>query len=318
MLKDTNKVALVVIFCIPILWGLGFVVTHNAVGSIHAGVYAFLRTLVTFLVLLPFTIKGIFKAGNSHQNRNRNIATGFLFGLLICLQILGHSHALVTLPSATAAFIVSLNVVLVVGLSLLIQGKRPNKLDITAIVLGLVGAYFILNPSMQPLTIGYAWAGLAALAIALMILLIGHISALGLDGDSQHSHQDQQQNRRRNQQQFIFFQSLFCMLLLSYYPLNFSIPDFTQVQVWLAILYMGVFATALTTLAQVKFQSVVGNTRAALIFNLDVVFASLFALLNGEHFTLYQAVGGVLIFAASIVHSLYQFIQKTNAKRALS
>lgn len=283
-----KKYATVLIFLIPVLWGLGFTLTHNAVQQMDAGVYAFFRALVACIFLFPFALKAKLKA-----NR-QTLAYGAIFGLLFALQFTGHSHALVSLSSATTAFIVSLNAVMIIFVMLFFKNHKTTLTDIIAIGLGILGAYFILNPKFHKLNLGYAWAGLATVAVTLSILVIGHLS------------NQPKTVGKNNKMTFIFFQSLFCMLFLLYFPATKPIPVFVLNSTWLAVVYMGTFATALTLLMQLYWQHQVGNVRAALIYNLDVVFAGMFGFLNGEHVTLMQGMGGGLIFIASIVHPLHQ------------
>lgn len=304
-----KKYAVVLIFIIPVLWGLGFTLTHNAVKHIDAGVYAFFRALVACVFLLPFALKAKLKADKP------TLLYGAIFGALFALQFMGHSHALVSLSSAATAFIVSLNAVVIIFVLLFFKNHKTTLTDIAAIGLGILGAYFILNPRFNVVNLGYAWAGLSAVAVALSILLIGHMTnEQQLDASNgKNSH---------SKMSFIFFQALFCMVFLLYFPITQPIPSFslshlTSNKVWFAVVYMGIFATALTTLMQLYWQHEVGNVRAALIYNLDVVFAGIFGFLNGEHLTFMQGVGGSLIFMASIIHPLQQVLVNKRAKANL-
>lgn len=287
-----KKYATVFIFLIPVLWGLGFTLTHNAVQQMDAGVYAFFRALVACVFLLPFALKAKLRANK------QTLVYGALLGLLFALQFMGHSHALVSLSSAATAFIVSLNTVVIIFLLLFFSKHKTTLTDITAIGTGVLGAYFILNPRFNVVSLGYAWAGLSAVAVSLSILLIGHIGS-------------RQKNAGKNDTiAFVFFQLLFCMLLLVYFPITKPIPTFAFNGMWLSVLYMGILATAIAFLMQLYWQHQVGNMRAALIYNLDVVFAGIFGFFNGEQLTLTQGIGGSFIFIASIIHPLHHLAGK--------
>lgn len=41
-MTSINKKSYYLIFLIPVIWGLGFPITHNAVSQVDAGIYAFL------------------------------------------------------------------------------------------------------------------------------------------------------------------------------------------------------------------------------------------------------------------------------------
>lgn len=291
-----NKKSYYFIFLVPVLWGLAFPITHNAVAKIDAGTYAFLRSLIALIFISPFAIKYLFKVDK------KLILFSLVFGFLIALQFVGQSNALRFLPSSATAFVISTNAILLIIFSSLLYRKIPNKIDVFAISLGVVGAFIILNPRLQEFNIGYGWAGLSALSISLSILLIGYTSFFKESSDSD--------KRVSDSFRFIFFHALFCVVFLSYYPLVNGIPKGLSLDIWLAVLYMGVFATVATTLIQIKFQNHVGNVRAALIYNLDVVFASIFGYLNHETMTTTQLVGGAIIFLASIAHPVHTLFIK--------
>lgn len=291
-----NKKSYYLIFLVPVIWGLGFPITHNAVSKVDAGIYAFFRAFIALLFITPFAIKYLFEIDK------KLIVASLAFGLLIALQFVGQSNALRFLPSSATAFIISTNAIILIVFTSLLYKRKPEKIDVFSILLGVVGALIILNPKFQQFNIGYWWAGLSSLAIALSILLIGYLSFFK---DSSNS-----SARAGNGLRFIFFQSLFCVFFLSYYPLTIGIPNNLSTDVWLSILYMGIVATVLTTLLQIKFQNSIGNIRASLIYNLDVIFASVFGYLNHETMTTSQLIGGSIIFLASIVHPLYVLINK--------
>ncbi|MFC6205624.1 DMT family transporter [Psychrobacter urativorans] len=290
-MTSINKKSYYLIFLIPVIWGLGFPITHNAVSQVDAGIYAFFRSFIALLFITPFAIKYLLKVDK------KLIVASLAFGLLIALQFVGQSNALRFLPSSATAFIISTNAIILIIFTSVLYKKKPEKIDVFSISLGVIGAIIILNPKFQQFNIGYWWAGLSSLAIALSILLIGYLSFFK---DSSEPSAKVGDGLR-----FIFFQSLFCVFFLSYYPLSLGIPNNLPMQVWLSILYMGVIATVITTVLQIKFQNRIGNVRASLIYNLDVIFASVFGYLNHETMTATQLVGGSIIFLASIAHPVY-------------
>lgn len=87
-----------------------------------------------------------------------------------------------------------------------------------------------------------------------------------------------------------------CHLLFesSYWPLT---PP-----MWGAILYLGVFITAIITVLQFHFQSKISGFKAGLIYASEPVFATLFSMVyEGTHITWYAAIGGLLMLLGSLV-----------------
>ena len=71
---------------------------------------------------------------------------------------------------------------------------------------------------------------------------------------------------------------------------------------WPSLLYLAVFATAITLLLQNRFQHDVTVAQASVIYSLEPVFATLLAVLFiGEQMGPAILVGGVLMFAASAI-----------------
>jgi drug/metabolite transporter (DMT)-like permease len=78
--------------------------------------------------------------------------------------------------------------------------------------------------------------------------------------------------------------------------LNFSNEDIYNVNNFIIMLYMGLFATTLATLTQTFGQSVISSTRAAIIFALEPIFATFFAVLFGDdRITVQVIIGGTIV-----------------------
>jgi len=218
-----------------------------------------------------------------------------VLGFFSALNILGQSYALSYVSSATAAFLVSLNIVFIPFALYLLGLGAPSRTDLWSVVIGLLGAYIILGPTFGNFSIGYLWGALAAFAIAMTISTIGKLTAGTVV---------------INRLALSFYQILFGMLPMLYFPLTKSWAPVVEGQVIVAVLFMGVFSTALAMYLQTRFQQRVGGTRTSLIFNLDLVFAGLFGLINKEALSMSQIVGGSVIFLASMVEPLAGLLKK--------
>lgn len=69
-------------------------------------------------------------------------------------------------------------------------------------------------------------------------------------------------------------------------------------QVWVALLYLAVFATSVAFVIQSWGQAHVAPTQAAVILTMEPVFAGLFGFLAGEPLTLRIVLGGVCVLTA--------------------
>lgn len=290
--NNVDSKALFAIFLIPVIWGIGFPLTHNAVQDINPGLYAFFRALVAAIALLPLAFKHL------RANNKKTVIGGALLGLFSALNTLGQSYALKDLSSATTAFLVTLNIIFIPFLFYAFSRIKPSLIDILSVAMGVLGAYIILGPTFNNFSTGYLWGGLAAFSIAMTIALVSKITTT-------------QKEEPINRVLLSFYQILFCMIFLLYFPIAKSWEPMINPKVWGAIIYMGIFSTALAVFLQITYQKQVGATRTSIIFNLDLVFASLFGLINKEPLYTHQIIGGLTIFIAAMIEPIVVFIKKS-------
>lgn len=121
--------------------------------------FAFMRSLITLLLLLPFCLsiksQGFFKGARMHFLRAH-----IHFGGMVCMVI-----ALTHLPLATANALFYVAPILVMVLSAVLFGERLKSLSLLAVISGFAGILVILRP------VEFNWAAWAALGAALALAL---------------------------------------------------------------------------------------------------------------------------------------------------
>jgi drug/metabolite transporter (DMT)-like permease len=126
--------------------------------------YAFMRCVITLLVLLPFwrqiNTSKPFEGARLH----------FIRGHVHLLGIICMVYALIALPLATANAVFYVAPILVMVLSVIFFGERLTRLSLAAVVSGFFGILVILRP------VDFSWAALGALgsatALAINALLV--------------------------------------------------------------------------------------------------------------------------------------------------
>ncbi|MCC2624330.1 MAG: hypothetical protein K0R14_203 [Burkholderiales bacterium] len=280
-----NRLAFWAIFIIPVFWGIGFPLTHNAVATFNPGLFAFYRQVVATICLLPIALWS-FKEINK-----RIIIGGLLLGLFNTLSILSQSYALSIINSAMTAFFITLNIIFVPFLVLIFRAGKFKTIDITIVSLGIISILVTFNGNLNSFSRGDLFGLFAAFTIAMNITMV----------------QIMTKHQSMNRLLLSFFSVMFGMLFLSYYPIIYtSYGLFKSSSVWAAIIYQGAISTALAVVLQMLFQKKVGPTRTGVILNLDLVFASLFGLVNGELLTLSQILGGIIAIFASFFQDIWQ------------
>ncbi|MFF9017974.1 DMT family transporter [Streptomyces sp. NPDC014870] len=293
--RTRDRVALAAIFAIPLIWGIGFPLTHNAVEVVDPGLYAFARSLVATVALLPFALPVALRASR------KAVLGGLVLGLFSALNIVSQSYALHYLSSASTAFCVTMCIVFIPFVSAALGQGWPSKVDLASVVVGVIGAFIVLGPDLDDISVGYLWGGLAAFAIAMTISIIGKLTS-------------EPESGQVDRLALGFFQVLFGTLALLYFPFKRDLAPLTETRVWIAVVFMGVLSTALAIYLQTRYQRRVGSARTSVIFNLDLVFASLFGLVNRESLSLSQIFGGAVIFLASMLESLRDMWIKAKEK----
>lgn len=114
-----------------------------------------------------------------------------------------------------------------------------------------------------------------------------------------------------------FLSITFGAILLIPFPIYYAIPDqINHSSIWSAILFQGCISTAAAYFIQMKFQRDVGATKTALILNLDLFFAGIFGLINGETLSVAQIVGGCVAFIASVFPDIVEALKKYSKRSA--
>ncbi len=284
-----NKKATLFIFIVPIVWGLGFTLTHNAVIVVNPGLFTFYRQLTASICLLPFALP-YFK-----QINRQVLFWAFTLGLLTLSSVLCQAFALMTLSSAQIAFFVTLNILFVPFLAGLFQVAKLKLIDMGAVVIGIISVLITFGGTLGNFGVGGLLGLGASLSIALSIVTVSIMV----------------KKCSANRMLLTFLSIAFGAILLIPFPIYYTIPDqINHSSIWSTILFQGCISTAVAYFIQMKFQRDVGTTKTALILNLDLFFAGIFGLINGEALSTAQIIGGCVAFIASVFPDIVEILKK--------
>ncbi|XGV99580.1 MAG: DMT family transporter [Leptolyngbya sp. BL-A-14] len=253
-----------------LVWGTTFPVLKEAVVSISPMVLIAIRFLLAALVFAPWL---------RHMNA-RLLRDGLLLGVFYLASYITLTVGVETIAAGQAAFVLSLNVILVPLLGLFL-GRRLPIMVIVAAGLAITGIG-IMSWEGCGLSIGDLWVFGGALSYAVYILLLESATI-------RHPP---------------IALSAIQLILVAGVSVIWAAPD--MVAEWDAIashggqlLYLGLVVTALTTITQAIAQRWVSAHETALIYTLEPVFAAIFSFwLLGEHFGGRGITGAGLILAA--------------------
>lgn len=273
---------------VAVLWGLTFPLIHEAMLHINASVFVTVRFAMAALVFLPIIIKEL------RQTKAKILGYGALLGVLNSMAYFCQTKGLVTISPARSAFITGISVLLVPFLSPLFKLSKPKINDLYCALLCLTGLYILTGADVSHFSQGDILTLLGALATATSICLIQKIS-----------------KQTTRILLFVFYQIVFTipLPLLATQPADYA-PLFNIVTI-IAILFCAIFATTLVFYLQLRFQRDTSATRAAIIYALEPVFATIFSYwIVQEPITVNTLIGGGLIFLSIIMNDLYQVFKK--------
>lgn len=279
------RVSDLVLVLITLIWGITFPLTKQGVAAMPPLLFLALRFLFAFAVL---TVVGFFRLRRLTQTEWRaGLVTGLVFAAGFITQTLG----LRLTTAAKAAFITGISVVLVPLFSALLLRLRPEPAEIAGSLLSFAGLA-VLSAS-HSVSLGLPSLGdflvlLCAGFFALHIILMGHWAA--------------QVDPWRYATVQVGVAGLLCAGLgLALEPLPAAVPA----SVWASLGFLAVFATVGANVMQAWAQRHTDPTRTAIIFNLEPVFAAVFAyLLLGEVQTPRTWLGGALIIGGILLAEL--------------
>ena len=258
-------------------WGAAFVVMKPAIEQ--QPFYDFLATRFTLAALVMIAVRPqVVK-----QFTPRLLAAGLPLGVMLGLAYVTQTLALELTTAAITGFLTGLYVVLT---PLLAWGFLKNKLTfkiLVSVVLATAGLALIsiTDLGIQP---GHLWGIVCALLFAAHIVGLGKFSP-------------------RFEAYPLTVVQLIAVSLVSWVGAvgdGYQAPPTTDV--WLAVIFTAVFATALAFFAQTWAQARMAASRVAIILTAEVVFTAAIAVAVGqETLAMRTTMGGLLMVAAMLI-----------------
>lgn len=281
---------IVLLVVVTAIWGSTFAVVKELGTLLSPAALLAWRFSLGALALLPVVLlarrstAGVAGPATEHA-RWSLLRDGWVLGLWLIAGYGTQTVALQTTTANRAAFFTALSVVLVPLWLTLVQRRRLPALLWAALPLAVAGLALL---SWE----GGAWVPGDAWALACAVTYAGFIVTL------------EKLASRHAPLPFTLAQVLTVALLAWVWALLSGAALWPPAAAWAPLLYLGVAATAVTTLLQTLGQRHVSATEASLIYALEPVSASLFSfLLIGERVGARGALGGALVVLATVLSS---------------
>ena len=260
------------------VWSTTFAVVKDTTDSLSPATLVATRLAIAALIFVPFV----------RSLNARLLIDGTLLGLVLFISLASQVIGLETISANRAAFITSLNVILVPLFGPLL-GRRVTIVAFLAAGLAFTGIGVMSWEGGLP-GVGDLWIFICALSYAVYILFLEAVAS------------------RHPPMSLSAVQLLVSAVLGSAWAAPGLFGQLGALGAnFGAVLYLGLIATAVVTWTQAIGQRWVSAAEAALIYALEPVFAAIFSFwLLGESFGTRGLVGAALVVAAAILSQLWR------------
>lgn len=279
---------IVLLLLVTAIWGSTFAVVKTLGSLLDPPVLIAWRFAIASLALLPVLLLGRGKSTTGAGERPAEQSSLWRDGLILgAWLIAGYGTQTIALQSTSAnraAFFTALSVVLV-PIWLVFAQRRKMPLTLWIALPLAVGGLGLLSWEGGAFVVGDAWALACAVTYAGFIVTLERMA---------HRHSPLPFTLA----QLLGVTGLAWLWAVIAAPAHLLPPA----AAWGPLLYLGVVATALTTLLQTIGQRHVSAAEASLIYALEPVTASIFSfILIGEKVGLRGLLGGLLVVVATVL-----------------
>jgi drug/metabolite transporter (DMT)-like permease len=294
--KRENAIFMLVL--LVTVWGTTFAVTQLALADVSPVLMAFLRFTLSFFIfsaLSPVARDAVravlFPKSTAEAELQRN---AFILGLALAAGYVFQFIGLQTTTTSKSAFLTSTTVIWTPIFVVLVAKVRLHALTMIAIAISIVGIGLLTDPfPIEQIIVGDLWTVGCAVSFGWYIFWLDRTlpKVIAYAG-----------NEERGVRMIATVQlltgSLWMLPALVLDDLRLQLTD-TAIYV---ILYTTIFATALSTYMQSKYQKEVTPVAATLIYTLEPVVATIVAyLFMEESLATSEWVGALLIVAGMLL-----------------
>ena len=274
---NQKRLAVVFLTAVAAMWGVAFVIMKPAIAE--QPFFDFLATRFTIATVIMVLVRPKVLAAINRRVLMRGAILGVILGLAYVTQTI----ALETTTAAITGFLTGLYVVVTPILGWLIFRRRVGAKVAVAAIMALVGLGFIAISGFS-IEVGQTWGILCAVLFAGHIVGLGKWSA-GLDAYALT---------------VVQLAAVAVVCWIGVIPSGYHAPP--SADVWMAILFTAVFATAIGFFVQTWAQARLDPSRVAIILTLEVVFTAVIAVAVGQEvLSLKTIIGGAIMIAAMLL-----------------
>jgi drug/metabolite transporter (DMT)-like permease len=274
---NQKRLAVVSLTAVAAMWGIAFVVMKPAIAEQHFFDFLATRfTIATIIMVLvrPRVLRDIDR---------KTLIRGSILGVILGLAYVTQTIALELTTAAITGFLTGLYVVITPILGWLLFRRRVGKKVAVAAIMAMVGLGLIAITGFS-IEVAQTWGIICAVLYAAHIVGLGRWSS-GLDAYALT---------------VVQLGAVTVVCWVGAVPGGYQPPP--TFDVWMAVLFTAVFATAIGFFVQTWAQARLEPSRVAIILTLEVVFTAIIAVAVGQEvLELKTIIGGAIMIAAMLL-----------------
>lgn len=284
------------LFFITFIWGGTFLFTKLGLQDCPPSLYIIIR----FSMALSLSL--IFFGKHLRTLNRKTLIHGLILGLLFGSGFILQTYGLKMTTISKSAFITGLTVCLTPFAYFIVERKKISLWQKIGVIIATIGLWIFTNPQFDNLNIGDVLTVMSTLFWALYITFMDVFTR----GKSAFS-----ETVQLVVLQFIAAAPLAALTFFAYDSGNFTINWSSSLVI--SLIYNGILASFLLTFIHTSIQRYSTPVKAALIFSLEPVIASIVAVVfAAEIFGFRELSGGVILFAGVITSEIGDYFLKRN------
>ena len=276
-MKNKKRLAQILLVFVTLIWGVTFIMVKDALND--AGPFAFgtLRFTIAGILTLAVVNKSIFTLTKTE------VIGGLVCGFFLFSGYAFQNFGLIQTSASKSAFITSVSVLMVPIILYLFNIQKVKIKVWIAVVVATIGLYLLLDPRGRMMNWGDILTFGCALGFAVHIIFQGYYI------------------KKKVRILPFFLVQAWIVVGLSFINSLIFEPIFA---IWSprlisALLVTGIAATFIAILIMIWAQQILNPSETAIIFSLEPVFASFFAIIfAGEVLGVWGYIGGALVVLA--------------------
>ncbi len=259
------------------VWGGSFVVMKETLQRENVNSFLAWRFFIATFLLIAIKPKAL------KVLTPKFLGKGVIIGLLLGSGYIFQSFGLTQTTIAKTGFITGLYAIFVPLIAAGLFKKVVTKIQWVSVLLAFIGLIFLSFNGLS-IGVGESLVLVSAILFAFHIISLSEWSA-GMDTYALT---------------IIQMAVVGLLALASTAKQGFEIPP--DAQVWQAIIFTAVFASAFAFLVQTWTQSFMAATTVGVLLTMEYIFAAIFGVAFGhEHMTVRTLIGGALVIIAMVV-----------------